>query len=56
MLDVYHARKFHKLLGTVLERYEKEFGKIAKPKAIAKAEKQNEKNASKRNKVPNYSG
>jgi hypothetical protein len=41
MLDIYHAKKFHELLGKMILSYEKEFGKIEKPKAIAKAEKKN---------------
>jgi hypothetical protein len=41
MLDTYHAKKFHELLGKMVTTYEKEFGKIEKPKAIAKAEKKN---------------
>ncbi len=41
MLDPYHTKKFHELMGGVLSRYEKEFGKIKKPAAIEKAEKKN---------------
>jgi len=39
MLDAYHALKLHELIGNVITRYEKEFGKIKKPKAIEIAEK-----------------
>jgi hypothetical protein len=39
MLDIYHAKKFHQLMTDVIGKYEKDFGKIEKPKAIEKAEK-----------------
>jgi hypothetical protein len=41
MLEIYHAKRFHELLGKMISSYEKEFGKIEKPKAIIKAEKKN---------------
>jgi hypothetical protein len=44
MIDPYHAKEISKLLGQMLERYEKEFGKIEKPKALSKAEKKGSKN------------
>jgi len=45
MLDVYHAKKLHELLGNIVGRYEKDYGKIGKPKAIEKAEKNKSKKA-----------
>jgi hypothetical protein len=39
MLDVFHAQRLHELMGTILARYEKDFGKIKKPKAVEVAEK-----------------
>jgi hypothetical protein len=43
MLDVYHAKKFQELLDEVIKKYEKEFGKIEKPKAIEIVEKKSKK-------------
>jgi hypothetical protein len=40
MLDVFHAHNLYELMGTIIARYEKDFGKIKKPKAIEVAEKQ----------------
>ena len=45
MIDTYHAKRFHELLGEVIAKYEKEFGKIDKPKAIKIIEKKNKKNS-----------
>jgi hypothetical protein len=61
LTDPYHAKKIHELLGNVIERYEKQFGKIEKPKALEKYEKNNKKKKteeSKNNKTiaPNYLG
>ncbi|MBW3003116.1 DUF3467 domain-containing protein [Candidatus Woesearchaeota archaeon] len=39
MTDPYHAKQILELLKTVVERYEKEFGKIDKPKALKSLEK-----------------
>lgn len=38
--DPYHAKQVMELLSTAVENYEKEFGKIEKPKAVEKIEKQ----------------
>jgi hypothetical protein len=61
MLDAYHAKKFNELLGNVIAKYEKELGKIEKPKAIAKAEKQGRKKGKGKEKkekvaLPSYLG
>ncbi|MBN2458582.1 DUF3467 domain-containing protein [Candidatus Woesearchaeota archaeon] len=59
LIDAYHAKRFHELLGKVLSGYEKELGKIEKPKAISKAEKKRNKNPKgKKEKVslPSYLG
>jgi hypothetical protein len=45
LTDPYHAKRVHDLLGTVLKKYEKEFGKIEKPKVLEIAEKKNKKEA-----------
>jgi len=47
MLDVYHAQKFYDLLGEVIQRYEKDFGKIEKPKQLKIIEKKNKKDMKK---------
>ena len=56
--DPYHAKKMHKLLGEVLEKYEEQFGKIEKPKALKRYEKNNKKKKTTENKItaPNYMG
>ena len=47
LVDPYHAKKVYDLLGDVLKRYEKEFGKIDKPGPLKIAEKKNKNIASK---------
>lgn len=39
LLDPWHAKQVHKILGEALARYEQEYAKIEKTKAVAKAEK-----------------
>ncbi|MBR9699892.1 DUF3467 domain-containing protein [Candidatus Woesearchaeota archaeon] len=39
MVEPYHAKRLFELLGTTIEKYEKEFGKIEKSKAMKSAEK-----------------
>jgi len=59
LMDVFHAKKFHELMSSVLERYEKDFGKIEKPKAIQTAEDKRKDLVGKRknkNTVPSYFG
>jgi hypothetical protein len=56
MLDVFHAQRLHELLGTILERYEKEFGKIKKPKAIEAAEKKKVTAKVEKSSLPSYFG
>jgi hypothetical protein len=58
MLDVYHAQKFYELLGEVIARYEKEFGKIEKPKPLKIIEKKNKKSKKTDDKTttPSYLG
>ena len=41
LTDPYHARRVYDLLGNVIKKYEKEFGKIEKPKSLEVAEKKN---------------
>jgi len=39
MLDPWHVKTLHDVLGTVIKKYEDEFGKIKKPKALETVEK-----------------
>ena len=43
MAEPYHAKKIHELLGKMLEKYEKEFGKIEIPEALKAMEKKSKK-------------
>jgi uncharacterized protein DUF3467 len=63
MAEPYHAKRIHELLGKMLGKYEKEFGKIDKSKAMKvvekkkkekKEKKENQKNVTKT--APNYFG
>ena len=61
MLDAWHAKTMVGVLANVVEKYEKEFGKIAKPKGIVKAEKEQKEAKKKAGKkpapeVPTYMG
>ena len=60
MLEPYHAKLFRDLLDKVITDYEKEFGKVEKPKPLQMLEKKH-KGAKKKAKdakldVPNYFG
>ncbi|MDA1197201.1 MAG: DUF3467 domain-containing protein [Nanoarchaeota archaeon] len=50
LVDPYHAKRVYELLGTVLKKYEKEFGKIEKPSALKVLEMKSKKEAAKINK------
>lgn len=50
-LDPYHAVMFKKLLDKVVKDYEKQFGKIEKPKAIKVLEKKMKKKTSNKEEV-----
>jgi len=57
LMDPYHAKQFHAILGEALKRYEQDFGKIEKPKAMARAEKkQKSETSSTTHDVPAYFG
>jgi len=45
ILEPFHVKQFHKMLTEAIERYEKEFGKIEKPKNITKIERKQAKSA-----------
>jgi len=59
LLDPFHTKEVYKLLSRVIEKYEKEFGKIEKPESLKKFEKKH-KNLGKEDngkiKVPSYLG
>ena len=55
IIDPYHAKKLQELLGSVVGKYEKEFGKIEKPKQLKKAEKKI-KVQEEKPEVPHYLG
>ncbi len=48
MMDIYQGRKFYEVLGSAIKKYEKEFGKITKPKILDKVEKKSKKTRSKK--------
>jgi len=59
MLEPWHAKQLLEALKNGVKRYEKEYGKISKPDAILKAEKQRKKNSKKKDTVevaPSYLG
>ena len=43
LVDPFHAKRIQELLSEVLKKYEKEFGKIEKPKALKMLEKKKKK-------------
>lgn len=47
LTEPYHAKRIYDLLGGVIKKYEKEFGKIEKPAALKVAEKKSKKIQSK---------
>jgi hypothetical protein len=47
LVDPFHAKRVHELLGNVIKKYEKEFGKIQKPKPLQIVEKKNKSEAKK---------
>jgi hypothetical protein len=60
ILDPYHLKNFHEILGDVIKKYEKNFGKIKKPNQLEKAEKNAKQKinqeTTKTKVVPNYLG
>ncbi len=56
LTDPYHAQKIHELLGEMLKKYEKEYGKVEKPKQVKKFEKKNVKIEETKTEVPTYFG
>ena len=59
MVDPWHAKALISVLSNVIGKYETEFGKISKPKALAKAEKKQQelaKSGEPAPEIPNYMG
>lgn len=63
MVDPWHMMQINGLLGRMIEAYEKEFGKIKKPKSIEAFEKKHKKDKESKNdesttetEVPSYFG
>jgi hypothetical protein len=63
LVDAHHAKRIHELLGTVIARYEEQFGKIEAPKAMKRWEKNRQKEANSKKvkektetKAPSYLG
>jgi len=57
MTEPYHAKAIHELLGTMITKFEKEFGKIEKPEALEKMEKKRAKEPKQSETVaPSYFG
>ena len=56
MLEPFHAKRFHELLGEMISKYEKDFEKIDKPKAIKLVEKRSKKESKAEEVQPNYFG
>ncbi len=59
MLEPWHAKTLLNVLSSVIQKYEQDFGKIVKPKALEKAEKKQKemmKKAEQTTDVPTYMG
>ncbi len=60
MVDPWHAKKIIEVLETSVKRFEEEYGKITKPKSIAKAEKKQKQlqdtHSESTKDTPNYMG
>ncbi|HLC65844.1 MAG TPA: DUF3467 domain-containing protein [Candidatus Nanoarchaeia archaeon] len=56
LADPYHAKKIHQLLGEIIRKYEKEYGKIEKPKQIKHFEKKPKTTEEEKTEVPTYFG
>ena len=58
MVDIFHAKKIHELLGEVLKKYEQQYGTIEMPKVLKKLEKEKSKEKADVSKetIPDYLG
>lgn len=59
MVDPWHAKEIQRVLNSAVERYEKQFGKIKKPRSVEKYLKQKKKvkkETTEETKTPTYFG
>ena len=59
LLDPWHAKKIIEVLEATVKKYEEEYGKVTKPKALTKAEKKQkaaQETAGETRETPNYMG
>jgi hypothetical protein len=56
VIDPYHAKQFVEILGDAIKKYEAEFAKIEKPKAMIKAEKKMKNKPEVMPEIPRYMG
>ena len=57
LMDPFSVKRFNEMLSKALDRFEKDFGKIEKPKALKKLEKQRkDKKEPKEEAAPTYFG
>jgi len=57
IVEPYHVKRISELLNKIVKKYEKEFGKIEKPKALEKLEKKKKTKKDVKEKViPSYFG
>ncbi len=58
IIEPYHAKRISELLNKIVKKYEKEFGKIEKPKALEIFEKKRKKKSKDTNEkqIPTYLG
>ena len=60
MVDAFHAKKIHEMLGDIIKKYEEQHGRIEMPKAVKKAEKKSKAKEKKKEastkSIPSYLG
>jgi len=56
MLEPWHAKKIIEVMGEVVKKYEGEYGKIKKPKAVEVAEKKQKDKKTTPEEAPHYFG
>ncbi|MBI4440489.1 DUF3467 domain-containing protein [Candidatus Woesearchaeota archaeon] len=56
LVDPYHAKKICQLMGDIIKKYEKEYGKIEKPKQVKHFEKSASKVEEAKTETPSYFG
>ena len=56
MMDPYHTKQIYDSLGTMITKYEKDFGKIEMPQAMKIVQKQKKRADKEDNSAPTYFG